>query len=122
KKFSWSKKNREAHLFISNIEKRDNSTMISYSFMNFDYDFIIPFIDDASIENAINCLAVVLYLHVMPNDISSRMSTLEPVAMRLDVRKGKRGSIIINDSYNSDVNSIKIALDFQHQRKLDRKL
>ena len=122
KTFSWSRKNREAHLFISEIKKNDSSTKISYSFMNFDYHFEIPFIDDASIENAINCLAVVLYLHVLPDDISIRMSALEPVAMRLEVGKGKRGSLIINDSYNSDVNSIKIALDFQNQRKTDRKL
>src|SRR5690554_6867317 len=122
KTFTWSRKNMEAHLFISNTEKKENSTAISYTFMNFNYSFEIPFIDDASIENAINCLAVALYLHVPPNDISDRMSALEPVAMRLDVRKGKRGSLIINDSYNSDVNSIKIALDFQHQRKMDRKL
>jgi alanine racemase len=122
KTFSWSRKNREAHLFISDIEKLENSTKIEYSFLNFYYSFEIPFIDDASIENAINCLAIALYLHVSPNEISERMSTLEPVAMRLDVRKGKHGSLIINDSYNSDVNSIKIALDFQHQRKMDRKL
>jgi alanine racemase len=122
KTFTWSRKKMEAHLFISNTEKKENSTAISYTFMNFNYSFEIPFIDDASIENAINCLAVALYLHVPPNDISDRMSALEPVAMRLDVRKGKRGSLIINDSYNSDVNSIKIALDFQHQRKMDRKL
>ena len=90
--------------------------------MNFDYNFSIPFIDDASIENAINCLAVALYLHVSPTEISDRMTTLDPVAMRLDVRKGKRGCLIINDSYNSDINSIKIALDFQQQRKLQQSL
>ncbi len=122
KTFSWSRKNREAHLFISEIKKKADSTIINYSFMNFGYSFEIPFVDDASIENSISCLAAVLYLHVLPNDISKRMKTLEPVAMRLDIRKGKRGSLIINDSYNSDVNSIKIALDFQHQRKMDRAL
>ncbi len=118
KTFSWSRKNRDAHLFISNIDKKDESTLISYSFMNFDYSFKIPFIDDASIENAISCLAVALYLHVPPAEIAERMLVLDPVAMRLEVRKGKKGSLIINDSYNSDINSIKIALDFQHQRKM----
>lgn len=122
KTFTWSKINRDAHLYISRIRKNHNSTQINYSFMNFDYSFMIPFIDDASIENAINCLAVALYLHVLPTEISNRMTALEPVAMRLDVRKGKRGCLIINDSYNSDINSIKIALDFQHQRKLQHTL
>lgn len=122
KAFTWSRINREAHLYISRIEKKQVSTQISYSFMNFDYSFSIPFIDDASIENAINCLAIALYLHVSPTEISERMNSLDPVAMRLDVRKGKNGSLIINDSYNSDINSIKIALDFQQQRKLQQSL
>lgn len=122
KTFTWSRKNSEAHLFISDIKSTEEKTKISYTFMNFSYDFVIPFIDEASIENAINCLAVALYLHVSPKEISKRMSELEPVAMRLDVRRGKRGCIIINDTYNSDINSIKIALDFQQQRKVNRSL
>ena len=50
------------------------------------------------------------------------MMQLEPVAMRLDVRTGKNDCLIINDTYNSDINSIKIALDFQQQRRMDRPL
>ncbi len=122
KTLSWSRENRDAHLYISKIEKKEKTTRIEYSFLNFDYDFEIPFTDDASVENAINCLAVSLYLLLPPNDIAFRMSRLEAVAMRLDVRQGKHGCLLINDSYNSDVNSIKIALDFQHQRKMDRPL
>lgn len=122
KAFTWSRINRDAHLYIAKVEKKQDSTEISYSFMNIDYNFCIPFIDDASIENAISCLAVSLYMHVSPIEISERMNGLDPVAMRLDVRRGKRGCIIINDSYNSDINSIKIALDFQHQRKMQTSL
>jgi len=122
KTFSWSRQNRDAHLFISNIQKKDEHTEIHYSFLHFDYSFVIPFTDEASIENAINCLAVALYLHVSPKDLSARMMLLEPVAMRLDLRKGKRDCMVINDSYNSDINSIRIALDFQQQRKMDRPL
>ena len=122
KTFTWSRKNSDAHLFISNIKINKDTTNIRYSFMNFSYDFEIPFTDEASIENAINCLAVALYLHVSPKEIIKRMSVLEPVAMRLDVRQGKRGCLIINDTYNSDINSIKIALDFQQQRRMDTSL
>jgi len=50
------------------------------------------------------------------------MLLLEPVAMRLDLRKGKNDCLVINDTYNSDINSIKIALDFQQQRRMDRPL
>ena len=44
------------------------------------------------------------------------MASLEPVAMRLEVKKGQRGCTLINDSYNSDINSLDIALDFMSRR------
>lgn len=122
KTFSWSRKNRDAPLYISRIDKKENATVIHYSFLHFDYCTTIPFTDDASVENAIHCLAALLYLHVQPGKIAERMLRLEPVAMRLDVRQGKNNCIVINDTYNSDINSIKIALDFQNQRKSDKNL
>lgn len=120
KAFCWSRKYPDAPLYIRKTEKNGERTTIHYSFLNFDYSVTIPFTDDASVENAISCLAVMLYLNVKPEKISERMMKLEPVAMRLDVRQGKNNCIIINDTYNSDINSIKIALDFQQQRKLER--
>jgi alanine racemase len=45
------------------------------------------------------------------------MPVLEPVAMRLEVKDGQRGCVLINDSYNSDVNSLDIALDFMNRRQ-----
>lgn len=92
KSFSWSRKNRDAPLYISSVEKSEEHTLIRYSFLNFDYSFQIPFTDEASIENAINCLAVALYLHVSPTELADRMKLLEPVAMRLELRKGNRSA------------------------------
>ena len=45
------------------------------------------------------------------------MARLEPVAMRLEVKEGQRGCTLINDSYNSDINSLDIALDFMARRE-----
>lgn len=122
KAFTWSRKRIDAPLYISKIERLEDSTKIQYSFLQLKQCMQIPFNDNASIENAIHCLATMLYLNVNPTLIAERMNRLEPVAMRLDVIQGKRGCTIINDSYNSDINSIKIALDFQEQRKIDKKL
>ena len=44
------------------------------------------------------------------------MQNLEPVAMRLEVKEGQHGCTLINDSYNSDINSLDIALDFMNRR------
>ncbi len=39
---------------------------------------------------------------------------LQPVAMRLEVKEGINDSILVNDAYNSDINSLAIALDYLH--------
>ena len=51
-----------------------------------------------------------------PETIAARMAVLEPVAMRLEVKEGRSGCTLINDSYNSDYNSLDIALDFMNRR------
>lgn len=120
--FPWSRKNRDAHLYVSSVEKRGENTGINYTYHGVDHAIEIPFTDEASIENAITCLAVALYLQVSPEEVADGMQALESVAMRLDLRQGKNGCLLINDSYNSDINSIQIALDFQQQRKMNRPL
>lgn len=76
----------------------------------------LPFIDDASVKCSIACACVALYLGVTPEELDERMSRLEPVAMRLEVKEGRHGCTLINDSYNSDLSSLDIALDFMNRR------
>lgn len=117
REIAWSRRNPEKPLFISAVKKGTSSTRIEYRYIGFDSWFEIPFIDDASIENAIHCLAVCVYMIVPPEKIRERMATLEPVAMRLEVKDGKHGCVIINDSYSSDLSSLAIALDFMSRRQ-----
>ena len=115
-KIAWSKKDPNAPLFIESITKEDKGTAIQYRYGTTTGSYRIPFVDDASIEDSINCLAAALHLAVSPEAIATRMAQLEPVAMRLEVKEGKRGCLIINDSYNSDTASLDIALDFMERR------
>ena len=74
------------------------------------------FSDEASIHCAMTAAVVALHLGVNPEVVAERISKLEPVAMRLEVKEGQRGCTLINDSYNSDINSLDIALDFMARR------
>jgi len=121
KKFTWGK-SEKADIQIINIEKKEFYSEITYSFKNKTNIFQIPFIDNASIENAIHCLTLMLYLKIDEKVIVERMSKLQPVAMRLEVKQGTNGNIIINDSYNSDLTSLGIALDFLSQQAADKNL
>ncbi len=114
--FSWSRK-YQADLQITEIKKTAKSCTIEGIYKAKNATITIPFCDEASIENAIHCWAMMLLLGVSQATISKRMELLTPIAMRLELKAGTNNCTIINDSYNSDVNSLVIALDFMNQQQ-----
>ncbi|MFZ4456639.1 MAG: bifunctional UDP-N-acetylmuramoyl-tripeptide:D-alanyl-D-alanine ligase/alanine racemase [Bacteroidales bacterium] len=114
---SWSKKSRKAPLYLSKIEKKEQSTEIYYNYLTvIEGSFEIPFTENANIENAIHCLAVLLFLGIQPDAIRQKMSSLHSVAMRLEVKEGIQNCLVIDDTYNLDMNSLDLALDFLARR------
>lgn len=117
---AWSETDRNTPLYIEAIDKTDEATSITYIYQvgtaKLSGTYQIPFIDEASVTNSIACCAICLYLGISPEALEERMSGLEPVAMRLEVKEGQHGCTLINDSYNSDINSLDIALDFMNRR------
>ncbi len=113
---SWSRKSK-ADLQIARITKEKTETIIQGISNNQFSSIRIPFIDDASVENAIHCWTVLLHLGINSESISSRMQQLIPVAMRLELKEGVNNCSVINDSYNSDLGSLSVALDFLNQQQ-----
>ena len=113
---AWSRHNPKAPFFVSKVEKGDSSTHISYIYKGESASYETPFIDDASVMNSITCAVVARHLGLSADTLAQRMPLLEPVAMRLEVKEGQHGCTLINDSYNSDINSLDIALDFMNRR------
>lgn len=109
--FSWSRKTN-ADLLITRVSRSFGKTLIQGIFCNNFISISIPFTDEASIENSITCWSVLLCLGVDEETIAERMSTLLPVAMRLEIRQGINNCYIINDTYNSDWESFFIALEY----------
>lgn len=120
KRFTWSYNRRSSsQLIIENVVKTATGSVITYSFLEYPLTIELPFTDDASIENITSAIAVALYLMAPYEKIRGKIKQLEPVAMRLDVRRGKNNNILVNDTYNSDINSLKIALSFLGQQSTE---
>lgn len=115
KKFTWGRQ-EEATLKIRSIKKEKAFTVITAVFKKEETSLHVPFTDDASIQNAITCWCVLLYLNKPQDVIQKRFSTLHPVDMRLQLNYGLNHCLIINDSYSADPTSLKIALDFLAQQ------
>ena len=126
-KIGWSRENISAPLYIENISLTSHPspltshpsplTSITYIYKGTRGQYTLPFFDEASLQCSFACAAVALYLGVTIEQLAERMAHLEPVAMRLEVKEGQHGCTLINDSYNSDVNSLDIALDFMSRRE-----
>jgi Alr-MurF fusion protein len=114
KLFVWGKDN--ADLQIINIEKQENKTIITAIHTNRTVTVSIPFTDNASIENAMTCWSVLLFLRIDSRLIEQRMKQLPPVEMRLQLKRAINNCLLINDSYSNDLSSLRIALDFLHQQ------
>ncbi|HMH20232.1 MAG TPA: alanine racemase [Puia sp.] len=141
--FSWGH-DKNATLHIRSIHKKDGATTVTAWYPPLTgpdpareastgplppttpagepLSFTIPFTDEASVQNAIHCICVLLYFGQTPGRINPKLQGLSPVAMRLELKGGINHCSIINDSYSADLSSLQIALDFlsqqqQHERR-----
>jgi len=117
-KIAWSVSDSKCQLYISSIiNNGDGITVVSYSYLQAPMQkLVIPFTGHADIENAIHCLAVMLYLRVSPEEIAGRMVKLTRVGTRLEVIEGVGNCMLVHDNYTSDYSSLTPALNFMNRR------
>lgn len=109
--FTWGN-TPDCDLIITAKDLHTQAAVISYSYKEHSGQFSIPFTDKASVENAITCFTTVLAMGYSIQVMTHRLQQLQPVNMRLEVKKGLNNCIVINDSYSTDISSLEIALNF----------
>ncbi len=128
---NWAKKHPKVRLFpwskqpgfelqVIKTETTHGITSLKIVRKEDSFSVNLPFSDYASIENSIQCIALMLLLNYDKDTIKKRISLLQPVAMRMELKHGINNCTLINDSYNSDVYSLGLALDFlatQHKNE-----
>jgi Alr-MurF fusion protein len=114
---AWGQE-KKANLTIKKFHFRDESCIIEavYKDKIWGKSLTVPFKDTVSLENIIHCWNVALGLNVENNIINKRVEKLEPVAMRLELKAGINGCLLVDDAYNFDLNALQIALDFVNQQ------
>ncbi len=119
--FTWGR-NEKSDLRILEIKQNVNSSEIDLFLNNKNYQIKVGFIDSASLENIFSTLSAALVLFPDANPNSFDFSKLHSVEMRLQQLEGINNCTIINDSYNCDLASLRIALNVlnaqnQHTQK-----
>ncbi|RFM29699.1 bifunctional UDP-N-acetylmuramoyl-tripeptide:D-alanyl-D-alanine ligase/alanine racemase [Deminuibacter soli] len=110
--FSWSRSgNATVKLLQEEQNPAQDTTQLRVRYADTTFSFAIPFTDKASVDNAITCCCIMLYLQTGAEKIQQRMPALQAVDMRLQLMKGVNGCYLLNDAYNNDLASLTIALD-----------
>lgn len=113
-RYTWGRENDNTVQLIG-TEIQEHTTVLEVKTAESQFKVTIPFIDRASMENAMHCITLMLYLGYSGDIIAQRCRTLQPVAMRMEMNEGINNCLLINDGYSLDLNSLSIALDFvQH--------
>ena len=91
---------------IENCEKigiNQFSTLLKFS----------PFQDKASLQNLSLALAISVELGLSESDLIQQIKTLPRLALRMETFDGVNGNVIINDSYNADLDALTQSLEYQ---------
>lgn len=98
-------------VYVEDVQVMDNSTAIKIVSNNISHSYTIPFVDRASISNAVTCICVLKHLQIPVEFIKERLHHLPTVEMRLEMMQGINNCSVINDSYVNDLTSLGVALD-----------
>lgn len=115
-RFTWSQEFNQANLYVFTETVISRNFYLRAKYKGKEIECLIPFLDEASVENAIVCWATMLALEYTPVEADKRIERLNPVSMRLELKNGINDCSVIDDSYNSDVQSLEIALNFLNQQ------
>lgn len=105
---------------VTEQKQQQESTFIRIRYQEKEISFSIPFSGAAPIENAITCAVTMVHLG-REHEISEKMKNLPSLSMRLEMKNGINRCTLINDSYSTDISSLKIALDFLQQQQQHKK-
>lgn len=117
--FTWGREGAKLTLLGHELVS-DNRCIIRARYEGADVAIDIPFTDAAARSNALCCWTVLLAIGYPQEVISERMAALQPVEMRLEMKKGINNCTVIDDSYSNDLASLAIALDFLKQQHRHR--
>lgn len=118
--FTYGKKEEDS-LQLLEVLDNENGKQIKVWHADKTHQFQLPFHDSASVENILTVLTTLLAMELDLEKYLDQITTLLPIEMRLEIKEGIRNSILINDSFNSDLHSVKVALDVLAQQPFPRK-
>lgn len=90
-------------------------------FKDREVDISLPITGDQYVLNSLAAAAVGISYEMDLNQIKKGLESVKPFKMRMQIEKGKRNILLINDSYNANPTSMKAAIKVLSYLKQKRK-
>jgi len=100
-------------VFIKNNISKDENIVVEY--FGEEISFPANQRDEATLTNALALITVLKELGIENQKIVEKINALKAVEMRLEAIEGIKNNIVINDSFNLDLDSLKTALQFLNE-------
>lgn len=110
---------KENQVFIKNNISKDENIIVDY--FGEEISFPVHQRDEATLINAMALISVLKELNIENKKIVEKINLLKAVEMRLEAIEGIKGNIVINDSFNLDLDSLKTALQFLNEYNKSKK-
>lgn len=110
KLISYGLKSNNDITIISDVNDRTQDIKIKC----FEEEFSLPINqrDEATLTNVLALIGILKQFNLSNLQIKEKIDALKAIEMRLESIEGIRNNLIINDSYNLDLDSLKIAFQF----------
>jgi len=116
KLISWGFSGLSNYIRITELITQNNFAEVHFLHGGTEKVMYLPFSDQASVQNVMHCVTYMLWSGVDVEFIQKKVNQLHNLPMRLELKSGIGGSILINDTYNADIQSLKVALEFLSQQ------
>ncbi|KAA2221532.1 bifunctional UDP-N-acetylmuramoyl-tripeptide:D-alanyl-D-alanine ligase/alanine racemase [Chryseobacterium sediminis] len=110
---------KDNQVFIKNNISKDDNIIVEY--FGEEISFPAHQRDEATLTNAMALITVLKELNIENKKIVEKINLLKAVEMRLEAIEGIKGNIVINDSFNLDLDSLKTALQFLNEYNKSKK-
>ncbi|MDR0982189.1 MAG: bifunctional UDP-N-acetylmuramoyl-tripeptide:D-alanyl-D-alanine ligase/alanine racemase [Culturomica sp.] len=101
----------EADIKARTLEITATERLVEVEYADTHFELRLPFADEASFENCMHAVCVMLFKGIDMDVMRERIARLQSLAMRMEIKEGVNNSILINDYYNSDITSFAISLN-----------
>jgi alanine racemase len=118
--FTWGNQANDDLIVLAKSSSA-GKTHIDINYQAQQLSFLLPFGDEASVENALHVLSMLLVLNVDIAQIKHGLASLQAVEMRLEIRKGIRQCTLINDTWSADLDSLRIAMEAMEQQQHEKR-